>query len=297
MSVQDEIREKETSLYRWRSTSYGGTLARGIIFTVLGGSFLTYCSIWLMAFYHEYNQYGSWARSLIWEGSKSDVIARWIVLVLGIIFLPIGISGLKSFASSNSLKNQVIQTLQSEIYALQNKATQPAARSATRLTAGSIEELPGGKWRCSCGRVNEAYTGTCACGVNKALVKAKQMKAEKEKKEKEAEAYRKEQQEAANQKLIQEATQRKQNQAANFAALRELKGLLDDGIITQDEFDRKKKIYLGDADEPEAAPAVAQKTLSLDSSDLESANVKFCPVCGTRQRPDAKFCASCGHRF
>lgn len=75
-------------------------------------------------------------------------------------------------------------------------------------------------WTCSCGRVNASYITTCACGKMREEIPLPE---KEEKKEKADEGQ----------------------ELKNFALIRELKSLLDDGIITGAEFDAKKKQLLG----------------------------------------------------
>ena len=73
--------------------------------------------------------------------------------------------------------------------------------------------LKQGGWKCTCGRVNPSYTGTCACGKHKG---------------------------------------EKQNNSATtaevkdkFEDIKKYKELLDSGIITEEEFNKKKTELLG----------------------------------------------------
>lgn len=304
MTVDEEIRAKESSLYRWRSTSYGGTLAGGIIVTVLSASALLYSSIFFLILL----SLDSYTRRYVETGTK---VFHTILFILGFIFLFVGISLIRSFAEGNRNRNSEIRRLEIEIAALKSHDRKTVAAIPTGATNGKIVTLAGGKWRCVCGRVNEAYTGTCACGINKALWKAEQLKKEKEQQEKEAAAARMRGTASLDGGLHSEASEKKTAApSVNFAALRELKGLLDDGIITKEEFERKKKEYLGDAAPaeapeiaPKSSPAVSRSPLSISSeltgapSKPASADMKFCPVCGTRQSRDARYCAGCGHAF
>ena len=148
-------------------------------------------------------------------------------------------------------------------------------------SAEPAQILSNDSWRCVCGRVNYAYIGTCACGRNKsgrnaeeeAMEKKQREKAEAEKKrleqQKKLEQEKLEQEKAAKEKAAREAAlkaeeERKAQEAkkareakpqqqdisamdeqAKLRMIREMKALLDEGIITQQEFDRKKKEYLG----------------------------------------------------
>ena len=74
-------------------------------------------------------------------------------------------------------------------------------------------------WKCSkCGRVNPGYTGTCGCGTSKMQSDAL-LKSREEEKRKIAES---------------------QSEMDNLKKIKEYKELLDSGIITQEEFDKKK---------------------------------------------------------
>lgn len=81
--------------------------------------------------------------------------------------------------------------------------------------------LASGGWRCACGRVNAVYISSCACGRNK------------------------------HGELPGEPAPVVQHDAPedaevrNARAILEYKGLMDDGIITAEEFEAKKKQLLG----------------------------------------------------
>ena len=92
-------------------------------------------------------------------------------------------------------------------------------------SAGSIysrevqakQVLSQGGWTCTCGRLNNSYTGTCACGRTKSEVDGiNRQKAERERAEQEKSS--------------------RQDELSNLSAIKELKSLLDEGIITQEEF-------------------------------------------------------------
>lgn len=75
------------------------------------------------------------------------------------------------------------------------------------------EMPPPGGWKCTCGRGHAAYESSCVCGVNKS-------------------------------NLLRKANNEDSTEKANISALKEYKELLDQGIITQEEFDRKKQDIL-----------------------------------------------------
>ncbi len=81
--------------------------------------------------------------------------------------------------------------------------------------------LNNGGWRCACGKANAAYVSSCVCGRNK-----------------------------HGELPVQPAPVVRNDSAEepeirNAQAIREYKKLLDDGIITAEEFEAKKKQLLG----------------------------------------------------
>ena len=91
-------------------------------------------------------------------------------------------------------------------------------------------------WHCDCGRDNPAYVGTCACGRTKAQMLNKGIIPQIEETGKEKE-----------QPIIEEPEKdvNVEQELKDFALIRELKALLDEGAITQEEYDAKKKQLLG----------------------------------------------------
>lgn len=80
--------------------------------------------------------------------------------------------------------------------------------------------LRNGGWKCACGNVNAVYVTSCSCGRNK------------------------DGEEAPEPVAVMDAVT-EDNGTQNAAAIREYKKLLDDGIITAEEFAAKKKQLLG----------------------------------------------------
>ena len=78
----------------------------------------------------------------------------------------------------------------------------------------------GGGWKCSCGRINAAYISSCVCGLNKHAATAATEPIP-----------------ASNDTLAADETK-------VISLLKEYKELLDSGVITQEEFDAKKKSIL-----------------------------------------------------
>ena len=101
-------------------------------------------------------------------------------------------------------------------------------------TASSV--VPVGGWKCKCGRGNASYVSTCICGVSKRSI----IFAEEEKK-KEVKAAPK--QEAIAPAKTEESVLLTEER--KISALKEYKELLDSGILSQEEFDAKKKQLLG----------------------------------------------------
>ncbi len=85
-----------------------------------------------------------------------------------------------------------------------------------------------GSWVCSCGKVNPGYSHTCGCGKTQSQVARD--KAEK----KMARTASTEKAPAADSSTIADQSKK------NLELLKELKDLLDQGVLTQEEFDSKK---------------------------------------------------------
>ena len=79
-------------------------------------------------------------------------------------------------------------------------------------------------WRCTCGRVHPKYQSSCVCGQTQLTVKKK-----------------------ATEAAAEAAKPAKPNvsETDNVMALKQYKELLDSGVISQEEFDAKKKQLLG----------------------------------------------------
>ena len=81
--------------------------------------------------------------------------------------------------------------------------------------------LSNGGWRCACGRVHASYVSSCSCGRNK----HGELPAE------------------TAPVVVDEP--KEDMEIRNAQAIREYKSLMDDGIITAEEFEAKKKQLLG----------------------------------------------------
>ncbi len=80
--------------------------------------------------------------------------------------------------------------------------------------------LAHGGWKCICGRVNSDYVGTCSCGRTK------------------------NENSETQETPIQRATEKEDKELLNLQKLKSYKELLDFGIISKEEFDKKKSELL-----------------------------------------------------
>ena len=90
--------------------------------------------------------------------------------------------------------------------------------------------LANGGWKCSCGIVQASYVSSCSCGKSKHEVQAAELKKKQE------EEKRKEEQKKQAETM---------DESSKVAAIKEYKELMDAGIISQEEFEAKKKQLLG----------------------------------------------------
>lgn len=120
---------------------------------------------------------------------------------------------------------------------LAKKTLPPEKNTVGAATKQEYILLTNGGWKCTCGKVNEYYTGTCSCGIHKRDAEnAAKIRQEAE------EAARKEEEEKRQLEKNQESAQDQKN---SVEAVKAYKELLDEGIITQEDFDKKKKELLG----------------------------------------------------
>ena len=132
----------------------------------------------------------------------------------------------------------------------QGQPYQPMAvqQPAPAMNRATNYQIPASnQWRCVCGLINPNYTGTCACGRTKSEVRNSNNQAVKQ---------------AANRLAVNRPNAAPAPAAApvtntdvkpanvvsreeeNIRLLKEYKDLLDSGIITQEEFDEKKRKLL-----------------------------------------------------
>ena len=99
-------------------------------------------------------------------------------------------------------------------------STAPQRNAPPRDEAHNQQLLRSGGWRCQCGRVHASYVSSCSCGSSKSG-------------------------DPAPAPVPVAAPASEEDEIKNAAAIREYKKLLDDGIITAEEFEAKKKQLLG----------------------------------------------------
>ena len=114
------------------------------------------------AYYHE-------------ELRRQTITLGWIILIAGPLLswiesMFIYCLGYMAYCI-NSIDDKMTEVLRNgkgNKYGYERKEYQGNGESNERK--GSTEHskaLEGGGWKCSCGRVNQSYVGTCACGQNK----------------------------------------------------------------------------------------------------------------------------------
>jgi hypothetical protein len=92
-------------------------------------------------------------------------------------------------------------------------------------------------WTCSCGRTNAHYVSSCTCGLSK-----RQNTSPTTEKTSQAEKAQTQKQPT---KTVEENVSTAKKESDIISDIKQYKELLDSGIITQEEFDAKKKQLLG----------------------------------------------------
>ena len=103
-------------------------------------------------------------------------------------------------------------------YTYEESIIVPANKTPVQKNTYAAQLLDDGTWNCSCGRHNARYVSSCVCGLNK--------------------------QQLFSAKAETEESKNVMDDAKIIATLKEYKNLLDTGVITQEEFDAKKKDIL-----------------------------------------------------
>lgn len=96
--------------------------------------------------------------------------------------------------------------------------------------------LTNGGWKCSCGRVLASYVSSCSCGKSKSDVKNAELKRKLDEEARLAELKKQEETQAQATGMCE---------SSKVSAIKEYKELMDAGIISQEEFEAKKKQLLG----------------------------------------------------
>lgn len=87
--------------------------------------------------------------------------------------------------------------------------------------------VPQGGWRCSCGRTHAGYVSSCVCGLNKNQLTTPAKPAS-----------------SPSAAAPAPKSAPPESEADKIAALRQYKELLDSGVLTQEEFEKKKQQLL-----------------------------------------------------
>lgn len=123
-----------------------------------------------------------------------------------------------------------------------SKAALPASAAVKQaeLERLKIEEnkiLQKGGWKCRrCGKVNPEFIGFCACGMTKGQSKEVDQRYEREENEKRA---------AAEEMQKNTIDENGSGEKDKFEEIKKYKELLDSGIISEEEFNKKKTELLG----------------------------------------------------
>ncbi len=100
-------------------------------------------------------------------------------------------------------------------------------RSDGQSPAIMDQPVPKDGWRCTCGRTHASFVSACVCGISKSTALAPAKPAP-----------------VPVQETEPEYLFSKETESEKIAALRQYKELLDQGILTREEFDAKKKQLL-----------------------------------------------------
>lgn len=118
---------------------------------------------------------------------------------------------------------------------LSNTCVTCGYQKSTRRVAGSVAVPNNGVWRCTCGKTNPTYVGTCSCGLMKPL----QGPAPNKVSEPQTDTQ------PINAMPVASASSSDPKAGSKFDEVKSYKELLDAGIISQEDFDKKKAELLG----------------------------------------------------
>ena len=112
------------------------------------------------------------------------------------------------------------------------------------LDESSSKTSAGPSWQCVCGRTNASYIGTCACGrtknqAEKLLAERMSVKNNTDQGQNVNHIFTQEKQNVQSEEMTNQA------RAQDLDYLKKLKELLDEGVISKEEFDAEKSKILG----------------------------------------------------
>ena len=158
------------------------------------------------------------------------------------------------------------------------------------------EILDDGGWKCVCGRVNYYYSSRCYCGKSRS---EGDVKKQVTKESKNAEAKK------------GAAKSKEYSEAERIRLIKDYKKLLDTGILTQEEFDKKKEQLLwektillddtldisdsGKCEKDEKEVVIPEGPVIPLIGEKEDSEI--CPICGDVQRAGRTKCWKCGVQF
>ena len=186
-----------------------------VLYTIIG---LVFGIIWGFATKSIYNNKG-------YDGGF------WVGFFLGVIGLIIALTK-PDISSYSQQKDDFFQRVQAVNEEKKKQETKPIGLYDTLAAPGS-----NAAWKCSkCGKTNPNYIGTCGCGMNRsAQEKMITGRQEETKAAAGAETERKINGDTATNTI---------DEREAIQIIREYKGLLDCGAISQEEFDKRKSELL-----------------------------------------------------
>ncbi len=185
-----------------------------------------------------------WLNDWIGDFRRSQICNLFgvIILIGGVVDLIV------CFILANNEKQKIADNVSSD------NSVSPNSDYSFRLNFDTFPEVRKDSWKCQCGTIHANYVGTCSCGKTKDEILAMERSKEEEKEAKEkAEVFVKAEVEVKSEevKVKTESSEKekvlltKELEAANYDLLKKVKELYDAGVITQEEFESKKKQFLG----------------------------------------------------
>ena len=158
------------------------------------------------------------------------------------------------------------------------------------------EIIDNGGWKCICGRVNYQYSSRCYCGKSRS----------------EGDVKNQVTRESKNSEVKNHAdTIIEYNETERIKLIKDYKELLDTGIITQEEFEKKKEQLLWEKTIPldDRTDTSYSNISEKDEKEVvipegpvipligEKEDTEVCPLCGDAQRAGRTKCWKCGVQF